>query len=132
MIELIKKPWSQEAENSLAEALGDTLPVVMGDVMTGRNELWQVKGYGWAVTCLEDRANGLVMVLIGGQKEKGAAFCYEDSVKALCNLAANVGAVAVEVQTHRPGIGRIVQKLGFGEVARRYQLDIEAAKNGQQ
>lgn len=132
MIELIKQAWDELADEGLADALGDTLPVVAHDVASGRCELWQVKGYGYAVTCLEQRLNGLVLVILAGQKQAGAQFCYEDSLKAFCNLAANIGAVAVEMQTHRPGIGRIVQRLGFEEVARRYSFDIEAAKHGQQ
>ena len=130
MIELVKEKWSSEAAEGLALALGDTLPVVGGDVQRGRCDLWRVVGYGWAVTCLEERSNGLVLVMVGGQKAENAAFCYEDSLKAFCNVAANIGAVAVEVSSHRRGIGRIVEGLGFEEVGRKYELNLEAVTNG--
>lgn len=131
MIELQKMPWSEDAAENLADALGDTLPVIGGEVVEGRSELWQVIGYGWVVSRLEQRANGDVLVLLAGQKIDGGEFHYIDSVKAFCNLAASIGCVAVEMQTHRPGIGKMVQQIGFKEVARKYELNLQAVKNGE-
>ncbi len=130
MIELIKRAWSQEAAEGLADALGDKLPVIGGEITAGRCELWEVVGYGWAVTRLQERQSGLVLELVGGQRFEDAKFCYLDSVKAFANLADSVGAVSVEVGTHRPGIGKILNGIGFKESARTYELDLMAVKNG--
>ena len=131
MIELKKLAWSDEAEKGLAVALGEKLFDVAEQVISGRCELWSVGGHGYVVTRFEINHEYKALVLIAGQgwAEDGAG--YLASVKAFCNVAANIGADRVETETHRPAIGRMIKSIGFKEVQRKYELDLTAVKYGQ-
>ena len=138
-IELTPEPWTVEAEADLAPAYPSgalaTVRDLAGDVTSGRAFLFGVHGDGerlGSVACRVDQfpeGVELVVVAAGARRAIPGAPLTPTVLGGLEALAANAG-FGVRVHTSRPGLVRVLERMGYDAGER--VLRKKGAGHGQQ
>lgn len=117
-----RSPWCADARDALAPALLEDLDEIETEVQSGVCELWRVHepGDGWVVTRFEVYPAAPSELCIVA----GAGRGYVDTLPHFVEIARKMGAGAVRVHTHRPGVCRWLERLGFTERERVYESQI--------
>lgn len=115
---IVKVPWTAEAEQALQPALLEDTAEIASQVKRGICELWRVDapGEGYVVTRLESYEAAQPQLCIVG----GAGSGYVQTLPGFKEIARRNGAESVRVHTHRKGVCRWLENLGFTESERVY------------
>lgn len=113
-----KIAFTTVALDKLKTALDGYEDFYKAEIEAGRADLWQVDGgESYAITRLEydERLQGDILILC----------CYEgqrilDYTRQLIKTCKNLGLVGLRIHSHKPGIWRMAEGLGFNELERVY------------
>lgn len=123
-----QRAWSNEMSERLAPALGDDLAEIRRQVMTGQAMLVEWPDFGLTVLRLEHPAKQPpILVVVAAVGVDMAA-----SLPGLADLAHQNGAHRIRAHVEKPGMERLLNKLGFTRGETVFFRDIRGFINGRQ
>jgi len=122
---IVRKPWSEEAAQGLGETLRDCGDLLREQVENGIAELWLIEDHSWMITRTEyfpSRKPELVVCCYKGQD-------LNTVTKVILDTAIKNGFGSIRYHTRHKGLNRLVQDLGFEFMETIYHKQIEDIKS---
>ncbi|MCW8917482.1 MAG: hypothetical protein OQL08_01495 [Gammaproteobacteria bacterium] len=104
-----QRAWSNEIGQRLAPALGDDLAEIRRQVMTGQAMLVEWPEFGLTVLRMEHPATQPPILVVVA----AVGFDMASSLPGLADLAHKNGAQRIRAHVKKPGMEKLLNRLGF-------------------